>query len=129
MRFWHKEVRYREVVKVPDQATALAELAESRIVVVMPGETAKSVKFHCPCGCGEVLTVNLMASVAKAWRLTVEPEKGASLYPSVWRDTGCQSHFILRRNVAWLMFGSLAPAEASRFWSETWKRSDAEAGY
>src|SRR5665213_4231154 len=50
--------------------------------------------MKCPCGCGEELPVNLDAQAGKAWRIYNWQGK-ITLYPSVWRDTGCQSHFII----------------------------------
>ena len=58
----------------------------------------------CPCGCGEEIPLNLDARAGKAWRLYREPIKGLTLFPSVWRDTGCQSHFVVWRDRI-LMFG------------------------
>lgn len=50
----------------------------------------------CPDGCGSILTVNLDPRAGKAWRLY---DRGAkTLFPSVWRDSGCQSHFIVWRD-------------------------------
>jgi hypothetical protein len=54
----------------------------------------RSLVFACPDGCGTTLTINLDDRAGPAWRLYSD-EKGLSLYPSVWRDNGCESHFIL----------------------------------
>jgi hypothetical protein len=53
--------------------------------------------MKCPDGCGEVLTVNLDRRVGKAWRFYMRKD-GISLYPSVWRSTGCRSHFVVWEN-------------------------------
>lgn len=58
----------------------------------------------CPCGCGAVLPINLDARAGKAWRLYRSQKWGMSLFPSVWRDTDCRSHFIIWRNNI-LLFG------------------------
>lgn len=54
----------------------------------------RSLVMRCPDGCGDVLTVNLDARTAKAWRF-FRRRNQVSLFPSVWRDTGCGSHFIV----------------------------------
>jgi hypothetical protein len=54
--------------------------------------------LRCPCGCGEEIPVNLDARAGKAWRLYRGAATGLTLFPSVWRDTGCQSHFIVWRD-------------------------------
>jgi hypothetical protein len=48
--------------------------------------------FHCPCGCGDVVTLNLDSRAGKSWRL-LRRDRTVTLRPSIWRDTGCQSHF------------------------------------
>jgi hypothetical protein len=58
----------------------------------------------CPCGCGEELPINLDSRAGPAWRLYRHPRQGVSVYPSVWRDTGCESHFIIWRNSI-ILFG------------------------
>ena len=58
--------------------------------------------FSCPCGCGDILTLNLIPDVSPVWR--VDGDKGDfSIYPSVWRTNGCKSHFWIRNNnVRWV---------------------------
>ncbi len=48
----------------------------------------------CPDGCGDTLVINLDDRAGKAWLLDERRGK-LSLYPSVWREDGCRSHFIL----------------------------------
>jgi hypothetical protein len=50
--------------------------------------------MRCPCGCGEDIIVNLDRHAGPAWALYRRPH-GTSLFPSVWRDSGCGSHFIV----------------------------------
>lgn len=58
----------------------------------------------CPCGCGAELPVNLDSRAGPAWRLYQDQRKRISVYPSVWRDTDCGSHFIIWRDTI-LLFG------------------------
>jgi hypothetical protein len=51
----------------------------------------------CPDGCGDVLTINLDKRSGKAWR-TDRRHGGLTVYPSVWRDSGCGAHFIVWRD-------------------------------
>lgn len=64
--------------------------------------------IKCPCGCGEEIPVNLDKRAGKAWRL-YRNKAGLSLFPSVWRDTGCEAHFIILRNQIVTLGGSLDP--------------------
>jgi uncharacterized protein DUF6527 len=63
----------------------------------------KRLVFTCPSGCGELLSINLDPRQEPSWRLTIDGTGKPSLYPSVWRTSGCQAHFILRRGVVWLI--------------------------
>ena len=89
MNFTYKQVKYHQVSRVMDQASAIEQMTADTIFLIMPAEVPKSLKFRCPCGCGELLTINLMRNGAKAWQVSFEQGKGFSLWPSVWRDTGC----------------------------------------
>ena len=54
--------------------------------------------FTCPCGCREKIWLNLLKHDNRpTW--TVEDVKGAKVHitPSVWRQTGCKSHFLIKR--------------------------------
>jgi hypothetical protein len=74
----------------------------------MPGDAVvvrrgalRSVLMRCPDGCGETLVVNLDPRAGKAWRFDT---RGGSLtlFPSVWREGGCGSHFIVwRGKILW----------------------------
>ncbi|WP_372492495.1 DUF6527 family protein [Caballeronia zhejiangensis] len=55
----------------------------------------------CPDGCGDVITINLDSRSAKAWRF-YRKRNQISVFPSVWRDTSCQSHFIIwNHSIVW----------------------------
>lgn len=58
---------------------------------------ARAAVIQCPDGCGETLTINLDPRVGDAWRIYVEDDE-VTLFPSVWRTSGCKSHFILWSN-------------------------------
>lgn len=74
-----------------DAATAARDSGD--MALVFRGRP-RSVVMKCPDGCGETLTINLDGLAGKAWRLYRDPA-GLTLFPSVWRDSGCRSHFIL----------------------------------
>jgi uncharacterized protein DUF6527 len=79
--------------------------------LVAPGDTVivsrgrlRSVAISCPDGCGERLTINLDPATGPAWRLYRRNE-GLTLFPSIWRATGCESHFIIWNGlVLWCNF-------------------------
>ncbi len=53
------------------------------------------VALACPCGCGAMIALNTLPDDSPRWTLREEPD-GPTLKPSVWRTTGCRSHFVLR---------------------------------
>jgi len=90
------------------QVGIFASSDEANAALSTGGDTALVVRgvprmllVRCPCGCGDTLVANLDRRVGPAWRLYT---RGSSLtlYPSYWRDSKCESHFILWDNhVIW----------------------------
>lgn len=61
----------------------------------------RALVMKCPDGCGQLLSVNLDPRSDKAWRLYTKDNK-LTLYPSVWRDDGCEAHFIIwKGHIIW----------------------------
>lgn len=69
-------------------------LTEPGAAVLVKRGVLRSIVLACPDGCGELLTINLDARAGPAWRY-YGGGSGVSLFPSVWRDSGCRSHFIV----------------------------------
>ena len=63
----------------------------------------KRILFLCPSKCGEVLSINLDPRNRPVWRLVIDGEGKPTLYPSVWRTTGCGAHFIVRHGAVWML--------------------------
>jgi hypothetical protein len=56
--------------------------------------------FVCPCGCGDVIRLNLLEGDHRpTWRVSHGPNKHVTVHPSVWRNVGCSSHFIIREGL------------------------------
>lgn len=51
----------------------------------------------CPCGCKQVINLNLLQKVRPRWSVKEHKDGTVTLTPSVWRQNGCRSHFILRQ--------------------------------
>lgn len=81
---------------------ALPLVHEAGDTVMVVRGRPRTLVFKCPDGCGDTVTLNLDGRAGKAWTL-YQRRSGLSLYPSVWRDNGCESHFIIWNNrVLWL---------------------------
>ena len=72
-------------------------LTEPGAAVLVKRGVLRSIVIACPDGCGEHLTINLDARAGPAWRYYAVGAD-VSIFPSVWRDSGCRSHFIVWRS-------------------------------
>ena len=90
---WFEPI-YR-VSRVPEKP----DLMDGRTVYVIGEDDAYwAAVFVCPCGCSAEVWLNLLEHKDRpTW--TVEGAQGgkAHITPSVWRQTGCQSHFFIKR--------------------------------
>lgn len=72
-------------------------LTEPGAAVLVKRGVLRSIVIACPDGCGEHLTINLDVRAGRAWRY-YNRGSDVSLFPSIWRDSGCRSHFIVWRS-------------------------------
>ena len=103
-RSYYYERHYTSVVRARTQAAATGELARypRHVVIVERNDgTPKMAVFQCPDGCGEILRINVSHESGTAgWRIRQDVNSRVSLYPSIWRTTGCNAHFFFTLNVA-----------------------------
>ena len=95
---------------VESRSSATGKMMSPGEAVLIERGIPRWLLIKCPCGCGEEIPINVDARAGKAWRLYRDKHLGVTLYPSVWRDTGCESHFIIWRGQIRL-FGSSADDE------------------
>lgn len=50
----------------------------------------------CPCGCGDVITLNFSKKYRPRWSVKEHPDGSVTLTPSIRRRDGCRSHFFVR---------------------------------
>lgn len=55
------------------------------------------VGMRCPCGCGQVIELLVVAEAKPRWDVSVDAMGRPSLTPSVWLKNGCRSHFWIRK--------------------------------
>ena len=105
--FWQK---YHFVVVDEEPET----LRSGIVYVVGTGAKPWAAALKCPCGCREIVWLNLLdAEDRPVWEIAMHPNQTITVYPSVWRTVGCRSHFSLwRGKIIW------APAPRGRgiFW-------------
>lgn len=98
-----------EIIRVSLKST-VSSRAEASPLLKVPGDAVliergrpRLLVLACPCGCGEHVPVNLDTRLGPAWHYYMPHKGGMSLFPSVWRESGCRSHFIIWRNQIWLL--------------------------
>jgi len=79
-----------------ESAPPNSSIKPDAVYVVAPKGRAKWALFQCPCNCGEVVTLSLQRQHRPHWSVSRTRSNRATLYPSIWRDQGCFSHFWLR---------------------------------
>jgi hypothetical protein len=71
------------------------EHPQQALVYFVGGRDPMYAAMVCPCGCGAILRSNLRSETDPCWAWDVQDDGAVTLRPSLWRQTGCRSHFIL----------------------------------
>jgi len=82
--------RYALVDEIPESLKA------STVYLCGEGEHLWAAAMICPCGCDEVIQLNLLRQARPRWSAQQHQDGTVSLMPSVWRQKGCRSHFFIR---------------------------------
>lgn len=72
------------------------ELPKYDLILLQDGGENWSVGFLCPCGCGDTIELLLLSNVKPRWDILLDEYLYPTLTPSVWKTTGCKSHFWVR---------------------------------
>ncbi len=72
------------------------------LYLVGDSEQPWSAAFLCPCGCQATISLSLIPHDSPRWKIRLHVDGSISLIPSIWRTTGCHSHFFINRGrVLW----------------------------
>lgn len=84
--------------RIPDNST----IKERDFIEVVFDNKPYWAIFKCPCGCDTVISLPLQETHNHYWKLIKSKKGKPTLYPSVWQNKGCLSHFILiKGKVEW----------------------------
>jgi hypothetical protein len=89
----------RWVIRQTHRVTG-GEPAKPKARLLYVATTSRGPSFGymlCPCGCGETLHLRFLPDRRPRWDVEIEIDGAVSLTPSVWRQVGCRSHFVLTR--------------------------------
>jgi len=88
-------IYFGEITEV-NQPPSNDNVLPGKLYFVLAAQRPKWALFQCPCGCQSVVTLSLQLIHKPHWSVTKSPENRPNLYPSVWRDKGCLSHFWIK---------------------------------
>lgn len=86
-----KNFKYKIVNELP-------EILKDRVIYIQ-----SNLEYHwqmvmlCPCGCKNLLHMNLMSDYQPYWKYEIDKKDAITVYPSVHRIIGCESHFFIRK--------------------------------
>lgn len=89
--------RLRLVGTFESRDDAARSLAVAGDMALVKRGILRLLLIRCPCCCGDDLVINLDSRSGPAWRCYLRNDR-VTLYPSYWRDSACESHFILWSN-------------------------------
>jgi hypothetical protein len=73
------------------------------LVLLIEGDALWSVAMQCPCGCGSPIELPLIPEAEPRWDLRLDEGGLPTLHPSIWRQSGCQSHYFVRKGrIIWV---------------------------
>lgn len=70
-------------------------ITERKVYIVGENNFYWVLVFKCPCGCSKIINLNLLKDASPNWKFTISEESLITIYPSIWRNTGCKSHFFI----------------------------------
>ena len=73
-----------------------SRIARRHLVRMIDEGEVWAAALVCPCGCGDVIELSLSPESKTFWKLSIDDGR-PTLNPSVWRNSGCRSHFWVRR--------------------------------
>jgi Family of unknown function (DUF6527) len=104
-RWWRQRRRRRVfagVACLDSSVDPASELAAGKLVLVGPTAKPKWLRMACPCGCGEIIALNLMTSHYPRWSAQIHEDGTLTAAPSVDSEK-CGSHFWIRHNnIQWV---------------------------
>lgn len=83
-------------INIVDKPPKNADVEAGDLYCVVSSGKEKWSLFMCPCGCGSIVTLSLQPLHNPFWKLAKMDSGRPTLYPSVWRDKGCLSHFWIK---------------------------------
>ncbi|MHA7111349.1 DUF6527 family protein [Sunxiuqinia elliptica] len=110
-RLFHVEKKFLKIKKdevyfnsiiIMDKTPNEDSLNERDFVEVVYRKKSYWAIFNCPCGCKNVISLPLQENHHPHWQLEYSIEGKPTLFPSVWQNKGCLSHFwVVNGEIEW----------------------------
>ncbi len=89
---------YSFVVDLPDT------IKSKQILIIKDGVEPELLVLKCPCGCNQDIMLNLLKDTKPKWDFDFTSNAEINIYPSIWRNIGCKSHFFIKNGkVDWVI--------------------------
>lgn len=80
------------------RADDVPDIIEKGIVYIIGDEGFEwLLAFKCPCGCNEVIQLNMLKEAKPCWRVKCFENKSVTIIPSINRIRNCRSHFTITK--------------------------------
>jgi hypothetical protein len=100
VRRWWRDLRERIAparrVRIIEGDSLPSTLPRRDLILARDDNEDWCVGLRCPCGCSSAIELLVVPEAKPRWDLAIDARGRPSLSPSVWRKTGCRSHFWLR---------------------------------
>ena len=93
INWFSKKHTYVYVEEIPDK------LFKKILYIAQDDDEEWLAAMKCPCGCGEVMYLNLLTDTKPCWEVSITHDNRPTLKPSIWRKKDCKSHFFLINGV------------------------------
>jgi hypothetical protein len=105
--YWKIVVKFAEWLQSEHKFVHVHDLPDhvnnKTIYIVGEKEHPWLLAFNCPCGCQNVIQLNLLQDANPCWKYKVTKKNKINISPSVWRTTGCKSHFfVCKSKIDWV---------------------------
>lgn len=79
------------------------EIKNKTIYIVGTKENPWLINLQCPCGCQELIQLNLLKEASPCWFYRINRKGKIDISPSIQRTVNCKSHFYVRNNkIVWI---------------------------
>lgn len=101
-KVWQRLGPRRKVVVCASESP-LNKIGSRNLYLMRDGGEDWSVSFLCPCGCRDRIELLLIQEATPHWRINIAGAAAPTLYPSVYKKSGCKSHFWIQKgHVLWV---------------------------